>query len=192
MANSDEAGREDTWLEFNDTTVKPFKLSKLATECYGSDKKEKKSNIWGSRWAGWGESSKSAYMVVYERDHKTKIELVANTSEHKSEIITSIGYDPFPADFDQEEVEAADDKKSLISDDTTEAKDGEVGKPTEKDKPTGEEDQDQGQEENEEVAVEKATVVVEAVPPKPKEDKVVEVDYYAIRKFVPKHIYKVS
>lgn len=66
-------GKKDTWLEFNDTRVSEFNYSNLAQSCFGG--KTKKGGDYG--WGG-GENSTSAYMLIYERDFKTKLNFVIN------------------------------------------------------------------------------------------------------------------
>ena len=64
----------------------------------------------------WGtmnnETSKSAYMLIYERDYKTKIQLVVNTVQQKQDVIRALGFNPL----------SEEQEKSLVSDHTTETK----------------------------------------------------------------------
>jgi hypothetical protein len=50
-----------------------------------------------------GNNSTNAYMCFYERDHKTKINLVANTDQHKKDIIESLGFNPMDSDSEEDE-----------------------------------------------------------------------------------------
>lgn len=40
------------------------------------------------------ENNTSAYMLVYERDYKTKLKLVINDDDAKKEVKRALGFDP--------------------------------------------------------------------------------------------------
>ena len=55
-----------TWLEFNDTTIKPFNINDLPKECYG-------------------DNSKCAYLLIYEKIKKTPIKIVIDSKNISKE-----------------------------------------------------------------------------------------------------------
>lgn len=64
---------EDKWLQFDDSHVRDFDLKNFEEECFGGS-----ADFYRDDW-GWGgssrntETSKSAYMLVYEREYKTPL-----------------------------------------------------------------------------------------------------------------------
>lgn len=71
---------DDSWMEFNDSTVRDFQVSKLKEECFGGDGGGGSSGGLGlSSLDGWGlggSYGKSAYMLFYERKLKKPITLL--------------------------------------------------------------------------------------------------------------------
>lgn len=66
--NPDGSPIYDKWFEFNDSTVRNFNIDDLEYECFGTDEsKEFGPMPWGSSLKS---SSKSAYMLVYEKTIK--------------------------------------------------------------------------------------------------------------------------
>lgn len=68
----------DSWMEFNDSTVRDFQASKLKEECFGGESGG--SGGFGlSSLDGWGLSGghgKSGYMLFYERRTKKPLRLL--------------------------------------------------------------------------------------------------------------------
>ena len=78
----------DSWMEFNDSTVRDFQASKLKEECYGGDSGG--SGGFGlSSLDGWGLSGgsygKSGYMLFYERRKKKPLRLLKEKVEAQGE-----------------------------------------------------------------------------------------------------------
>ena len=84
-------------MEFNDSTVRDFQLSKLKEECFGGDSSGSGFGGFGlSSFDGWGLGGggygKSGYMLFYERREKKPLKLlakdgiVAQTKEEKEEV----------------------------------------------------------------------------------------------------------
>ena len=67
---------ESKWLEFNDTIVRDFDLKNLESECFGGSVDYQDDWGWGtSKSYSSMETSKSAYILIYERELKTPISL---------------------------------------------------------------------------------------------------------------------
>ena len=62
---------KDTWLEFNDSSVRSFKFSNLEEDCFGGIAQ---NQVAGS--SDFKDYSKNAYMVIYEKRRKDKIKVV--------------------------------------------------------------------------------------------------------------------
>ena len=73
---------EDKWLEFNDSLVKDFDPKNIETECFGGTVDSRDDWGWGSS-STRSENSKSAYMLIYEREKKTAITLKLNENDEK-------------------------------------------------------------------------------------------------------------
>lgn len=69
----------DKWYEFNDSTVKEFKVENLAKETFGG--KNESSH-------GEYDVSRNAYLLVYER--KSPIELDSLGQERRTDLINGI------------------------------------------------------------------------------------------------------
>jgi len=57
-------------MEFNDSTVRDFQVSKIKEECFGGDGGSSSNGVGLSSFDGWGLGGgygKSAYMLYYER-----------------------------------------------------------------------------------------------------------------------------
>ena len=68
----------DTWMEFNDSTVRNFNFDKLKEECYGGDGR---SSGGDDSWSFGGSYGKSAYMLVYERRKKKPVKILLTPEE---------------------------------------------------------------------------------------------------------------
>jgi ubiquitin carboxyl-terminal hydrolase 34 len=69
----------DTWMEFNDSTVREFQASKLKEECFGGESGGSSGGFGLSSFDGWGLGGgygKSAYMLFYERRKKKPLTLL--------------------------------------------------------------------------------------------------------------------
>lgn len=70
------------WMEFNDSYVRDWELSKLKKEAYGGDQSNSWSSVGFSTLDGWGSMGgggsygQSGYMLIYERKKKKPIKLV--------------------------------------------------------------------------------------------------------------------
>ncbi|CAD8116913.1 unnamed protein product [Paramecium sonneborni] len=75
---------QDQWLEFNDHKIKEFKLKQMENECFGgqSNLDYNDNDVWGN---GFRENSQNAYMLIYEKVEKDKIQLQFNTQEELQE-----------------------------------------------------------------------------------------------------------
>ncbi|CAD8084108.1 unnamed protein product [Paramecium sonneborni] len=75
---------QDQWLEFNDHKIKEFKLKQMENECFGgqSNIDYNDNDVWGN---GFRENSQSAYMLIYEKVQKDKIQLEFNSQEELQE-----------------------------------------------------------------------------------------------------------
>jgi len=84
-----------SWLEFNDSNVSKFDVSKLEDECFGGkyeEKEETSSSAMGAA-GGWnfrssGEKTKSAYLLVYERKIKSQIKIIVPPTENNPNLIS--------------------------------------------------------------------------------------------------------
>jgi hypothetical protein len=77
-----DENHESSWLEFNDSHISKFNITKLEDECYGgSYEQDKESGFSNAR-----EKIKSAYMLVYERRIKSPIKMLItpNAGENKN------------------------------------------------------------------------------------------------------------
>ena len=78
------------WMEFNDSYVRPWDISKLKKEAYGGDSNSWTSvglsslDGWGSMGGGGG-YGQSGYMLFYERKKKKPIKLVDFIEEKNEE-----------------------------------------------------------------------------------------------------------
>jgi Ubiquitin carboxyl-terminal hydrolase len=72
----------DTWMEFNDSTVKNFNFEKLKEECYGQDGAATGGG--SDSWGFGGSYGKSAYMLIYERREKKPIKILVPQEEAKA------------------------------------------------------------------------------------------------------------
>lgn len=62
-------------MEFNDSLIKEFDPRKIEQECFGGAYQSSDSdNFWDK-----GESSKNAYILVYEREQKSPLTVVTTT-----------------------------------------------------------------------------------------------------------------
>jgi len=59
-----------------------------------------------------GENTTNAYMCFYERSYKTKVNLVANTAQHKKDIVEAIGFKPLELESDSSEEETIETKET--------------------------------------------------------------------------------
>jgi len=85
--NKDDESHMNSWLEFNDSRISKFNVSRMDDECFGgSDSSESNENSWGMK----NEKIKSAYMLVYERKIKNplKIKIEENEISDKNEVIS--------------------------------------------------------------------------------------------------------
>ena len=69
----------DRWLEFNDSTISEFAFSKLESECFGGAQEDISAGVYAEDYNEVakliGGRSKSAYMLIYERQKKDPIPL---------------------------------------------------------------------------------------------------------------------
>ena len=77
----------DRWLRFNDSIVQKYNIKNLVEDTFGgSVKSSSKSADWLVPSDGWEESSKNAYMLVYERKMKTPILLLTEPTKNAIDI----------------------------------------------------------------------------------------------------------
>ena len=79
--NPDNEKDVKDWFMFNDSTVTTYDITKLDEECFGG---ASSSNSNG--WAGFNDTkdnNRNAYMLVYERIHKTPIRLIEEANKGK-------------------------------------------------------------------------------------------------------------
>jgi hypothetical protein len=115
-------------------------------------------------YGGMDASSKNAYLLVYEREHKSKIKLFKQQPSDEETLTKVMGFNPFS-------------KSSLINDDTIESKEDKT-----KDKENEEEDNEEKEEEEKEQQEQEVL--------KEEEEKYAEVDFYEFKKYIPKHLQK--
>jgi len=63
----------DVWMEYNDSTVKDFKVENLKEECFGDENSGASSSAWSF---GGGAYGKSGYMLFYERRRKKDLKIL--------------------------------------------------------------------------------------------------------------------
>lgn len=81
-------------MEFNDSHVRDFDVSKIKEEAFGGDGGNQSFGI--SSFDGWGigggsSYGKSGYMLFYERVNKKPIKMIKKDEENK-ELISEISY----------------------------------------------------------------------------------------------------
>lgn len=73
------------WLEFNDSTVKPFDFKQLAFKCFGEQQSVNKNIMTSTNYqndeimtnsATTAQAAHNAYMLVYEKQIKSDISIV--------------------------------------------------------------------------------------------------------------------
>lgn len=74
---------EDKWIEFNDSTIRNFKISDLEEECFGTKEDTRFTrfdddfeNFFGGRGGGKFNIDKCAYILVYEKVKKRSLNFV--------------------------------------------------------------------------------------------------------------------
>ena len=69
---------KDNWLEFNDSLIKDYDVSKLPNDCFGG---KDSTSIKSSRFSLGNkmENSKNAYILVYDKIIKGKVSLKYET-----------------------------------------------------------------------------------------------------------------
>lgn len=80
---------EDKWLEFNDSSIREFDPKNLESECYGG-MVDRYQDDWG--WnSKVSETSKSAYILIYERERKTPIHMSLEGQKMKPSLMEYLG-----------------------------------------------------------------------------------------------------
>ncbi len=70
---------KDSWMEFNDSTVREFSFDKIKEDCYGG---ESSGDSWGFSSSTYG---KSAYMLIYERRSKKDLKILCDKEDKGKE-----------------------------------------------------------------------------------------------------------
>ena len=115
-----KAGANDKWHEFNDSTIKDFDVKTMEKECFGGNSSDASDDTWGLGKAG-RETSKSAYMLVYERVVKDPLRLVVKDKEDEAfldkllNVDRSLRENPNSIKVVNEEVEGAKEGENKLT-----------------------------------------------------------------------------
>ncbi len=69
--NPNNENHVNSWLEFNDSYISKFNVSRLEEECFGGSYTSNNDS-----WSRMGEKIKSAYMLIYERRMKSPLKVI--------------------------------------------------------------------------------------------------------------------
>lgn len=66
----------ETWLEFNDSSIREFATKNIENECFGGYNADQEDNSFNFGWFKNKDNSKNAYILVYEKKVKQPLQLV--------------------------------------------------------------------------------------------------------------------
>ena len=106
----------DRWLRFNDSMVQKYNINSLVEDTFGGSSKGNAAAAGNDWFSGggyeWEDSSKSAYILVYERKMKTPILLLKEPSENAIDIGDNL--DVFLKEMDPFKEDASEEKKQFL------------------------------------------------------------------------------
>jgi ubiquitin carboxyl-terminal hydrolase 34 len=88
--NPSDESHATSWLEFNDSNISKFNVTRLEDECYGGNyeqDKEKESGGW-AHFRSNHEKIKSAYMLVYERRIKSPVKILVEPVVENASLVS--------------------------------------------------------------------------------------------------------
>jgi len=114
-----DPSKPDKWLEFNDSKIRDFDIKNIEKECYGGSTSESNDDEWGWVRSGGRESSRNAYILVYERVVKDPLKLVVQNADDEAylkrvlEIDKVLSTNPDAVQITTEEIGEGENKRVI-------------------------------------------------------------------------------
>ncbi|EGR27434.1 hypothetical protein IMG5_196170 [Ichthyophthirius multifiliis] len=87
----------ETWLEFNDSKIREFQKKNIESECFGGQSNDQDDNS-NFNWFKNRDNSKNAYILVYEKKIKNKIELILSNEQELKDTVNKFNLKNYEQD----------------------------------------------------------------------------------------------